>query len=409
MFEKDLWSEVFQSIQKNKLRAVLSGLTIAFSILLFTLLFGMANGLQNTFESFFMENASNVIYINSGKTSKPYKGNQTGKKITFKSKDYDFIKKKYPDKTEYISARVHKNFTVTYQGNRNNYNTIAVHADHQYIENTKVSYGRYFTISDIEKKQKFLLIGKLVADDLFKGKNPIGKYVNLQGIAFKIIGVFEEEGDDREERNIYMPISTAQSIFSNDDHINDIRLTYDPKMNYDQALSFSNKLTNALKERFFVAPKDQSAIRVFNIAEAKKNTDKMMFVLGIIILLIGFGTLVAGVVGISNIMVYIVSERSKELGIRKVLGASPRSITGMILFESVLITAIAGYIGMLIGIGTLTLLGNRLQDYFITNPNVETNLVITATVILIISGSIAGYIPAKKAAKIKPITALNKN
>ena len=406
MFEKDLWNEIFQSIRKNKLRSMLSGFTIAFAILIFTLLFGMANGLKNTFESFFLDDATNLIYIRSGKTSLPYKGNQTDKKINFSNKDYEHVKSHYQEKIEFITARIFKNFTASYKGNKDNYTIRGVHPDHQYLENTNVTFGRFLNVADLQYKLKYVVIGRLVAKDLFENKNPIGKYLSLQGVSFKVVGVFEDSGGDNEERIIYMPVSTAQSTFSDNDYVNEINLTYKPKMNFEQAIAFSVLLEKELKERFSVAPKDQRAIRIQNTAESMKKTNQMLFVLGVLILFIGFGTLIAGVVGISNILVYIVKERTKELGIRKVLGAEPKSIVGMILLESILITIVAGYVGMFLGVSALQLIGNRLTDYFITDPSVDHGIVIGATLVLILSGAVAGYVPAKKAAKIKPIVAL---
>lgn len=406
MFNSDLWNEIFQSINKNKLRSVLSGFTILFAILIFTLLSGISNGLQNTFSSFFSDDASNTIFIRSGRTSKPYKGNQTGKRINFTNADYEYVKNKYDDNIEYITARVYKNFTASYKGKKNSYNIRAVHPDHQYLENTKVTYGRYLNTNDINTKQKHIVIGRLVVKDLFGNKNPIGKHVNLQGISFQVIGVFEDDGGDNEERKIYMPVTTAQTIYSNKDYIKEIRIAYDPTMNFGETVAFSKKLTNDFKERFSVAPNDQRAIRTVNYAERRRDINQMTFVIGLMVIFIGFGSLIAGIVGISNIMVYIVKERTKELGIRKVLGAKPRSIVLIILLESIVITSVAGYAGMLLGIGTLSLIGNSLKDYFITDPNVSSSLVISAMFVLIIAGCIAGYLPAKKAAKIKPIVAL---
>jgi putative ABC transport system permease protein len=406
MFEKDLWNEIFQSIRKNKLRSMLSGFTIAFAILIFTLLFGMANGLKNTFESFFLDDATNLIYIQSGKTSLPYKGNQTDKKINFSNKDYEHVKSHYQEKIEFITARIFKNFTAAYKGNKDNYTIRGVHPDHQYLENTNVTFGRFLNVADLEYKLKYVVIGRLVAKDLFENKNPIGKYLSLQGVSFKVVGVFEDSGGDNEERVIYMPVSTAQSTFSDNDYVNEINLTYKPKMNFEQAIAFSVLLEKELKERFSVAPKDQRAIRIRNTADSMKKTNQMLFVLGVLILFIGFGTLIAGVVGISNILVYIVKERTKELGIRKVLGAEPKSIVGMILLESILITIFAGYMGMFLGMSALQLIGDRLTDYFITDPSVDYGIVIGATLVLILSGAVAGYVPAQKAAKIKPIVAL---
>jgi putative ABC transport system permease protein len=406
MFEKDLWNEIFQSIRKNKLRSVLSGFTIAFAILIFTLLFGMANGLKNTFESFFLDDATNLIYIQSGKTSLPYKGNQTDKKINFSNKDYEHVKSHYQEKIEFITARIFKKFTAAYKGNKDSYTIRAVHPDHQYLENTNVTFGRFLNVADLQHKLKYVVIGRLVAKDLFENKNPIGKYLSLQGVSFKVVGVFEDSGGDNEERVIYMPVSTAQSTFSDNDYVNEINLTYKPKMNFEQAIAFSVLLEKELKERFSVAPKDQRAIRIRNTADSMKKTNQMLFVLGVLILFIGFGTLIAGVVGISNILVYIVKERTKELGIRKVLGAEPKSIVGMILLESILITIFAGYMGMFLGMSALQLIGDRLTDYFITDPSVDYGIVIGATLVLILSGAVAGYVPAQKAAKIKPIVAL---
>jgi len=388
------------------LRSMLSGFTIAFAILIFTLLFGIANGLKNTFESFFLDDATNLIYIRSGKTSLPYKGNQTDKKINFSNKDYEHVKSHYQEKIEFITARIFKNFTASYKGNKDNYTIRGVHPDHQYLENTNVTFGRFLNVADLQYKLKYLVIGRLVAKDLFENKNPIGKYLSLQGVSFKVVGVFEDSGGDNEERIIYMPVSTAQSTFSDNDYVNEINLTYKPKMNFEQAIAFSVLLEKELKERFSVAPKDQRAIRIRNTADSMKKTNQMLFVLGVLILFIGFGTLIAGVVGISNILVYIVKERTKELGIRKVLGAEPKSIVGMILLESILITICAGYVGMFVGVSALQLIGNRLTDYFITDPSVDNGIVIGATLVLILSGAVAGYVPAQKAAKIKPIVAL---
>ena len=203
-----------------------------------------------------------------------------------------------------------------------------------------------------------------------------------------------------------MPISTAQKIYGNNDYIDQINLTYNPKMNFDEALSFSSLLTKKLKDKFDVSPRDQRAVRVRNMAEASKGVNQMTSVLGVLIIIIGMGTLVAGIVGIANIMIFVVKERTKELGIRKALGAQPKSIVTMIMLESVLVTSLAGYFGLLIGMGVLELIGDSLVEYFITDPSVSTSLIVSATIVLIIAGAIAGYLPAKRAASIKPIVAL---
>jgi putative ABC transport system permease protein len=406
MFDIDLWREIFQNLGKNKLRTLLSGFTISFAILLFTLLFGIGNGLKHSFEKSFVDDAQNSIFIRSGRTSKPYKGMQTGRKIQFKNENYDFIKDKYDNKVEYITARIYKNVQVSYKNEQESYSLRAVHPDHQFLEKTIIDEGRYINLLDLKKKSKVLVIGRLVKEDLFGDRNALGKYVNVSGLSYKIIGIFSDEGGDNEERLIYMPVTTAQQIYGNNDYIDQINLTFDPKMSISKAIIFGNTLSKVLKEKLLIAPRDQSGLRISNMAEATKNVRTFMFVLNFIILFIGAGTLVAGIIGISNIMVYIVNERTKELGVRKALGASPRSIIGMILQESVFITTLAGYFGLLLGTGILKLIGDSLEKYFIINPTVDTGVVIGATIVLILSGIMAGYLPAKRAARIRPIVAL---
>jgi len=406
MFDLDLWREIFQSINKNRLRTILSGFTVVFAIMLFTILFGIANGLQNTFAEAFADDANNSIFVQSGETTKAYKGLQAGRRIQFENKDFNYIKDDNGDKIEFITARIYKNVTATFRNEQNNYNVRAVHPDHQYLENTLVTQGRFINQRDLDEETKVVVIGRLVEEDLFLKTLALGKYINLSGIQYKIVGVFEDVGGDNEERLIYMPVTTAQRVYGNNEYIDQINLTYNPEMDFDQAIAFSNSLEKKLKERFSIAALDQRGIRVRNMAEASKNVNQMMTVLGIIVFIIGMGTLIAGIVGISNIMIFIVKERTKEIGIRKALGAQPKSIVSMILIESVLITAIAGYIGLLIGTGVLKAVGPSLKQYFITNPSVSTSLVISATIALVFAGTLAGYLPAKKASKIKPIVAL---
>ena len=406
MFDIDLWREIVQSINKNRTRSILSGFTVAFAILLFTILFGLANGLNNTFSEAFVDDAANAVFIRSGRTTKAHKGLQAGRRIQFKNQDFDYIKTDFEPSIEFITARIYRNVAASYKNEKDNYTVRAVHPDNQYLEKTKVTQGRYINQRDMDMRTKSIVIGDLVRQDLFLKEDPIGKYVNLSGIAYQVVGAYKDDGGDNEERIIYMPLTTAQQIYGNNDYVDQINLTYDLKMNYDQAIDFGLDLEKKLKERFTVAKNDQRAIRVFNMAMQNKGINQMTSVLGILILIIGMGTLIAGIVGISNIMIFIVKERTKEIGIRKALGASPRAIISIILIESVVVTTIAGYVGLLVGVGILEWASPSLKTYFITDPSVSRSLVIAATITLISAGTLAGYIPAKKASKIKPIVAL---
>lgn len=406
MFDLDLWREIFQSISKNKLRSVLTGFTVTFAILLFTILFGIANGLNNTFKEAFVDDAANSIFLLSGKTSKAYKGLQAGRRIQFKNEDFDYVGESYDSKIEFLSARVYKSLQASYKNERSAYSVRGVHPDHQFLEKTKIKDGRYLNQRDMQEETKVAVIGRLVEKDLFLKESALGKFINLSGVQYKVVGVFTDDGGDNEERLIYLPITTAQKIYGNNDYIDQINLTYNPEMNYDQAIAFGNDIIRDLQKRFSINPTDQNAIRVRNYANGSKGIDQMNTVLGIIIILIGMGTLIAGIVGVSNIMIFIVKERTKEIGIRKALGAAPKAIVRIILLESILITTLAGYFGLLLGVGALELIGTSLEDFFIKDPGVSQSLVISATIVLILAGALAGYVPAKMAAHIKPIVAL---
>ena len=408
MFDLDRWQEIFQTISKNKLRTVLSGFTIAFAILLFTLLFGIGNGLKHTFEEQFAGDSQNSIYIRSGNTTKPYKGMQSGRSIQFRNEDSKFINEEFADKIQYFSPNIQRfNVQAIYQGEQNRYAVRGVYPDYQPLESAEIMEGRFLSFIDLKRKAKVIAIGRLVEEDLFKGKGALGKNINLDGISFKVVGVFKDPGGDNDERFIYAPFTTMQGMYKPNDEVDYFGLTFNPEMSVDEALEFSNSLTKVLKEKHNIDPRDQGALRVQNYAEGTKNVESFMGVLNIIILFIGIGTLIAGIIGISNIMVYIVKERTKEIGIRKALGATPKSIIGMILMESIFITALAGYVGLMIGVFVLSSLGKTLETYFIKDPSVETYVVVGATIVLVLAGTIAGYIPAKRAASIKPIVALN--
>jgi putative ABC transport system permease protein len=407
MFDLDRWREIFQSINKNRLRSVMSGFTVAFAILLFTLLFGVANGLGNFFKGAFVDDAQNAIFVNVRKTSMPYKGLQTGRKIQLKNTDYKYISDTYKSKIEYQSAIIYKNFSIKYKNEANTYSVTAVNPDNQFLEKTVIDEGRFLNERDLKEKSKVIVIGRLIKKDLFGERPAFGKRVNVNGSSYLVIGVFSDEGGDNEERKAYIPLTTSQMMYGNNDYINQVNLGYNPDLSTDAAVAFGNRLERDLREKLNIHPDDQSALSVRNMADANKFISTVMLALFLIITFIGSGTLIAGIIGISNIMIFVIKERTKEFGIRKALGAQPAAIVAMVVQESVLITTIAGYVGLSLGTYILALIGDSLEkDYFIKDPSVSTEIVIGASFVLIISGLIAGYVPAKRAANIKPIEAL---
>jgi len=407
MFDLDRWREIFQTINKNKLRTLLAGFTVTLGILIFTILFGMGNGLKNTFYKFFQDDAQNTIFIYPGVAKKPFKGFKEDRRIEFKNEDLALLEEKFGDRIEFTTARITRGVAVKYKSEYGNYTVKAVHPEHQYLEQTDVEKGRYINENDINTDARIAVIGRLVEKDLFGSENAIGKYFTLNKIVYRVVGVFSDEGSgDREERTIYTPVSTTQLINKNTDKIDQINLSYNLAIGANGARRLSREIKQVLKNKHNIAPSDRNGIYVESVIEDLEENLQIANVLQIIVMWIGIGTLFAGVIGISNIMVYIVKERTKELGIRKALGAKPSTVIGMILQETMVITMIFGYIGLLIGNFVLNSMGNKLEDWFITNPSVSQGTIIFATVILILSGLIAGYIPARRAARVKPIVAL---
>lgn len=406
MFSRDNWKEIFETIQKNKLRTFLSGFTVALGIFIFVALFGLGNGLKNTFQEFFGDDATNVFYLYPGRTTIPYKGYKSGRRIEFDNSDLADIKKNFPLFLEYVTPRISRQDTVKYKNESNSYSSQGVAPSHQMAEMTIMMKGRYINDADVKDKTKYAVIGRLVEQDLLKGQNALGKYIDVGGSAFKVIGVFQDDGGDDEERIIYIPYSTRQLIEKNNDKVNQLIVGFKPEIGYAGAMAFDKSLDKFLREKKYISPADQNGIYIRNVAEQLKQNQQLAIVLQMIVSFVAFGTIIAGIIGISNIMVFVVKERTKEIGIRKALGATPKSVIGTILLESIFITTIFGFIGMLSGIAVLSSLGETLEDFFIKNPYIDMPVAILATFLLIVFGAIAGYVPARKAARIKPIVAL---
>ena len=406
MFNRDRWREIFDTISKNKLRTFLSGFTVALGIFIFIILFGLGNGLKNTFQEFFLDDASNTIFIYPGKTSEPYKGFKANRRIEFKNEDLKEIDENFAFFIEYLTPRITRSALTRYKNESNTYPTRAVAPGHQFVEKTILMKGRYINPSDLDEKKKSAVIGRLVAKDLFKGEDPIGKYINIGTIAFKVIGVFQDDGGDNEERNIYIPYTTRQLIEKSNDKVDQIIVTFRKELGHAGALALEKSLKNYFKEKKSIAPSDPNGVYFQNLTDDLKQSQQFAVVLQLIVSFVGLGTLIAGIIGISNIMVFVVKERTKELGIRKALGATPISVIQMILQESVFITTISGYIGLFLGILVLENIGLTLEEYFIKNPFIDFGTAFAATLVLIIFGAVAGYIPAKRASSIKPIVAL---
>lgn len=405
MFDLDRWQEIFSSIRSNMLRTVLSGFTVALGLYIFIVLFGIGTGLKNAFNDGF-RSAQNLISISSGRTSLAYAGLQADRLISFNNDDLEAVITENKKNIEYSSPIYSTFWTVKYGKESGSYGINGAGEEEVYIKNRTVLDGRYLSPADIKENRNVAVIGKMVHRDLIKNGNPIGKELDINGTMFKVIGVFSDNQGDWAERSISIPITTMQQLKKSSDTISEISLTYNMELSPDEAIQFGEELKNQLQERKKVSPEDEQAIWVFNNAENTKNGTMFLSVIIIIVGFIGIGTLVAGIIGISNIMVYIVKERTLEIGIRKAIGARPISIVILILQESIVITVLSGIIGVILGVLSLRLIGNNLREYFILDPNVGWGAIFSAFVCLVISGAVAGFVPAYRASKIKPIEAL---
>jgi len=406
MFDRDVWQEIFHSIKNNKLRTFLTGFSVGWGIFILVMLLASVNGMQNGFTGQFNDDATNSIFIRSGSTVKAYGGFEAGRRIRFKNDDIEYIQKSFPDDYVEISGRCDRSISARYKAETGTYTVTAVHPDHQVIEKTIVTKGRYINENDIRAKAKVAVIGRKVAEDLFDKEDPIGQFAEFNGLPFRVIGVFTDEGDDNAERGIYAPITTYQRIYGNTDQVDVITLTYNPDYKLQEAIAFSDRIETLLKRKHRISPEDQAGIRVWNYAEAFDDISNFTSVLSAISIGVELLICIAGIVGIGNIMVFIIKERTKEIGVRKALGAAPGQIVKLVLFESVFITALSGFIGLLFATAILALVGPNIQSDAFANPSVRMSTVITATIILVVAGVLAGLIPAMKAANVKPIVAL---
>jgi putative ABC transport system permease protein len=407
MLDVDSWQEIFETIRKNRLRTFLTAFSVAWGILILVVLLGSGEGLSRGVEYQFRDDAVNTIWVRSGQTSMPYRGLQPGRSVQFTNDDYDDIKGNV-QRADHITARywIRGNLKIVYEGETSSYSIRCVHPDHQYMEKTIVTEGRFINPIDIREHRKVAVIGDRVKAQLMKGRPAIGEYIEINGIPFLVVGVFTDEGSQGEQETIYLPISTAQRAFNGANRIGMVMLTVGDA-GLEESKAIVTDLRSRIAERHDFDPADERAVFISNAVEQFQRFVNLMGGIRMFIWVIGVGTLLAGVVGVSNIMLIAVKERTKEIGIRKALGATPWSIMRLVLQESILVTALAGYLGLVGGVGFLEVMARGIKgsDFF-RNPSVDLSVALSATAILILAGAIAGFFPARRAAAVRPVEAL---
>jgi putative ABC transport system permease protein len=407
MLDLDKWQEIFETVRKNKLRTLLTGFSVAWGIFMLIVLLGSGQGLRNGIAYQFRDDAINSLWIYPGQTSVPYRGLQPGRSVQFTNEDHDELSGAI-NGVEHSTSRFYISGSVNVRRGRETgaFSVRCVHPGHRYVENTILTEGRFINERDVDEYRKSAVIGTRVKAALFGEADAIGEYIEVNGVAFRVVGVFTDEGGEGEQEQVYLPISTAQRAFGGANRVAQIMLTTEDA-NLERSQAMVGEVTKRLARRHAFAPDDPRAVFINNNTENFQRFVQLMAGIRAFIWVIGLGTILAGVVGVSNIMMITVRERTKEIGVRKALGATPGSIIGLILQESIFITAVAGYVGLVLGVFTLELVAANIQgaDFF-RNPEVNLPVAIWATVVLVVAGTLAGLVPARRAAAIRPIEAL---
>lgn len=408
MFDLDKWQEIFSTIEKNKLRTFLTGFSVAWGIFMLIILQGSGIGLQNGVSNEFRSSATNAIWMWNGQTSKAHAGMKPGRNIQMTNEDYEYIARTVKG-VELISSRYQlwSGNTVSYKNEYGSFSIRGIHPDYAIVEQLTVTEGRFINEKDQQETRKSVIISLKVKEALFKnGEEALDKYVQLNGIPFKVVGVFnDDDGRDDNMQLVYVPIATAQKVFGAGRDVQGMVVTVGNATEAEATL-IEEEIKSKLAARHHFDVTDERAMFFWNSVEEFQKFKKLFASISMFIWVIGIGTIIAGVVGVSNIMMIVVKDRTKEIGIRKALGATPGSIISLIMQEAILITGFAGYIGLVLGVGLLELISKSIDTPFFKQPEVNIQIAVGATLLLIVAGALAGFIPARRAASIKPIEAL---
>jgi putative ABC transport system permease protein len=414
----DQLQEILATLKKNKMRTILTGLSVSWGIFILIVLLGAGNGLKNGVMQNFSSRAINRIGLWPGVTSMPWKGLKSERNLHFTESEIDLIRNEV-EESRLITARINTSQTVSRGNEYGSYLVMGVMPSYSEIENLVINAGegRFINQLDMKEKNKVIVLDKKAADLLFKDKSPLGEYVKVGQVMFKVVGI-NSKRVQWGGANVYIPFSTAQAIFNPSHKFYQITFTVDGLITTEENDRFNESLRAIVGQRLNFNPEDQQALWVSNAQAEYVETMKIFGGITVLVSIIGILTLIAGIVGVSNIMLVSVKERTREIGIRKAIGATPASILKTIILESIIITAIFGYIGLMAGIGLTEAVNfvmeqaaaqtasDELQMSVFTNPTVDIGYALFATAVLIVAGVIAGYLPARKAVKVKPIEAM---
>ena len=418
---QDLITEIWESVRRNKLRTSLTGFSVAWGIFMIIVLLGAGNGLMNSFNQDSEGYATNTMSVYANVTSKPYNGYKKGRYMQLNEQDLQLLARQFPDIIEQITTSVSRSgFTMNYKKKYfNNMSLNGTFPGQASMDRIEIKAGRFINNLDIAEKRKVVVITHLFAKNLLEGSTNyndiLGKKVKVGNLVFTIIGVRHAE-ENRDDRDLYIPFTTAKAIFGMTNDLDNISFTFHGLDTEEENEAFEKRIKQILNSRHNAAPDDESSYYIWNQFTQNMQMNKGRDILNTGLWIVGFFTLLGGIVGVSNIMLITVKERTHEFGIRKAIGAKPWNITKLIIAESVAITAFFGYIGMVLGMIACIIMdqtvGQESMDVFgqsirlLINPTVGLNEAVKSTILLVVAGTIAGLFPALKAAKVRPIEAL---
>ena len=413
MIDLDKWKEIWATLRSNKLRTFLTAFGVFWGILMLMLMLAFGSAFEEGSRRNMKGMATNLLFCWGQQTTEAYDGLPPGRQVRFNTDDIEILRK-LPG-VEHLAPRLQlggwqNNFTVGYESKTGSYTVMADYPELKYIIAFEYEAGRFINERDIAENRKVAVIGKTVKEQLFGDEDPIGKYIKISGVYFQVIGVTKTlrggQQGDRDATTLFVPFTTLKTSFNMGDRVGFFAMTAKPGTDGPE---LERQVKDALRKHHRIAPSDDLAIGSFNMFVMFGKISMFFFVLQALSWIVGGATLLAGVVGVSNIMLITVKERTKEIGVRKALGATPFSIVAMVMKESIVLTSIAGLIGVAAGVGFLIIgdmvLANMTDSPF-GPPNIGLGTVLKAVAVLVTAGGLAGIMPASHAASIKPIEAL---
>lgn len=412
LFDRDLWAEVYSTLTKNLLRTALTTLGVLFAMVILILLLGATNGMKNGFDKLFTGTATNSMFVWGQRTGKPYKGFERGRRISYTFDDVKLLESQIKE-IDVLSPRIQLGdfrgvSSVTRNGQSSGSSVFGDFPSIDKISKKNLEEGRFLNQDDIDNRRKVAVIGDETYKLLFKKEeDPIGEYIRVNGVYFQVVGVYRKtKGVNFDGQNsVFIPFTTFQKAFNSGNRVGWMAINIKPQYTAAAAL---NKIKKLLKEKHNVHPKDTRAIGSFNLSDVFKGISAFTTVLQGFSFFIGIFTLLAGVIAISNILLITVKERTKEIGIRRALGATPKIIKRQIIYEAIALTVFSGLLGFVISIGILHILDIKFSgsEFPFVNPTVSFPQLIGSFILMLVLSLLVGLIPANRATKIKPIEAL---